>query len=261
MRQALKIAKYEMLNVLKSRWIVLYALFFMAMTSALFHFGGGSARVALSLLNVLLFVVPLVSILYGTMYLYNGRDFAMLLLAQPIRRRSLFAGMYLGLAVPLVICFVLGVSVPFLVFDDGKNAVVVWLLLLAGLMTTLIFTAFAFWCTTCCDEKVRGFSVALALWLFLAVLYDGLVLVIAFALSDYPLDKPMLVLAMANPIDLARIIILMKLDASALMGYTGAVFREFFGSARGIVIAIVLMGVWTALPLVVAARSFARKDF
>lgn len=257
----LKIAKYEILDVLKSRWAILYALFFAVVTVALFRFGGGGSRVALSLMNIVLFVIPLVSTIYGTMYLYNARDFTTLLLSQPISRRSLFLGMYLGLSLPLALCFALGVLIPFLLFDGGKNAVVVSLVLLSGILLTLIFTAFAFWLTTRFDEKVKGFGVALALWLFLAIIYDGIVLAIAFAFSDYPLDKLMLALGMANPIDLARMTVLMKLDASALMGYTGAVFREFFGGAKGIVIAIVLMGVWTALPLVVAARSFARKDF
>lgn len=71
----------------------------------------------------------------------------------------------------------------------------------------------------------------------------------------------MLVLGMANPIDLARMTILMKLDASALMGYTGAVFREFFGSITGIAVVLALMTLWTLAPLIAAARAFSKKDF
>ena len=64
---------------------------------------GGDTRTLLSLSNIVLFVVPLMTIVYGTIYLYNSREFIELLLAQPIKRRTLFTGLYLGLAIPLVV--------------------------------------------------------------------------------------------------------------------------------------------------------------
>ncbi len=39
-------------------------------------------------------------------------------------------------------------------------------------------------------------------------------------------------LSALNPIDLSRILILLQLDVSAMMGYTGAVFKDFFGTYR-----------------------------
>lgn len=141
----------------------------------LFRFGGGGSRVALSLMNAVMFIIPLVRTIYGTMYLYNARDFTTLLLSQPIRRNMLFIGMYLGLMFPLALCFVLGVLIPFLWFDGDKSLSVLVLLLVSGVMLTLIFTAFALLLTTQFDEKVKGFGATLVLWLFLAVVYDGIV--------------------------------------------------------------------------------------
>jgi hypothetical protein len=43
----------------------------------------------------------------------------------------------------------------------------------------------------------------------------------------------MIILSALNPIDLGRILFLMKFDIAALMGYTGAVFQRFFGSGLG----------------------------
>ena len=74
-------------------------------------FGSAAAtRRLLSLMNVVLLLVPLVSIVFGTMYLYNAREFTELLLAQPVHRRQLFAGLYLGLALPLSAAFVVGLG-------------------------------------------------------------------------------------------------------------------------------------------------------
>lgn len=68
------------------------------------------------------------------------------------------------------------------------------------------------------------------MWLFLAVIYDGLFLISLIVFNEYPLDKFSLAATMFNPLD-SRILILLKLDISVLLGYTGAVFKDFFGTA------------------------------
>jgi Cu-processing system permease protein len=88
-----------------------------------------------------------------------------------------------------------------------------------------------------------------------------LVLLTIFVLGDYPIEKPMLALTMLNPIDLARITVLLEFDISALMGYTGAVFNRFFGSFYGMITAIGSMLIWLVLPLYGATRRFRKMDF
>lgn len=63
-----------------------------------------------------------------------------------------------------------------------------------------------------------------------------------------------------NPVDLARIIILLQLDISALMGYTGAFYKNFFGSHLGILFSTGVLFIWIFLPLAMATRIFAKKD-
>ena len=65
----------------------------------------------------------------------------------------------------------------------------------------------------------------------------------------------------ANPVDLARVLMLLRFDVPALMGYTGAVFERFFGGAGGTLAAISALVLWTVGPLLLGARSFRRKDF
>ena len=50
-------------------------------------------------------------------------------------------------------------------------------------------------------------------------------------------------------------------DAAALMGYPGAVFERFFGSGAGLALAGAALLAWTAVPFLLGARGFARKDF
>jgi Cu-processing system permease protein len=63
-----------------------------------------------------------------------------------------------------------------------------------------------------------------------------------------------------NPIDLGRISIMLKMDVSALMGYTGALYKDFFGSSSGILFTVGIMLLWIILPLWWALRVFKKKD-
>ena len=261
-RTTRKIVKYELRDVLRSRSLIAYALFFLAVTDVLLRFGGG-ARAALSLMNVVLLLIPLVSIVFGTIYLYHAREFTELLLAQPVHRRQLFAGQYLGLALPLSAAFVagLGGAMAFHAGEDTGHAATLIVVAACGVMLTFVFTAFAALIAARIDDKVKGIGVAIGLWLGLTVLYDGLVMLGLMSFADYPLERPALALMLANPIDLARGLILMRLDVSALMGYTGAVFEKFFGSAGGTLLASMALVLWTGVPLLLGARRFQRKDF
>jgi Cu-processing system permease protein len=133
-------------------------------------------------------------------------------------------------------------------------------LVLIGMALTAIFSALAIFGSVRMRDKARGIGVAILAWFYFSLLYDGLVLFLLFQFSDYPLEKPAIVLGALNPIDLGRIMLLLRLDSSAMMGYTGAVFQEFFGSTAGIFIVLGLLTLWTAIPLWAAVRRFNRKD-
>lgn len=261
-RTTTKIIHYEVRDVLRSRSLIAYALFFLGLTDVLLRFGGGT-RAALSLMNVVLLLIPLVSIVFGTIYLYNAREFTELLLAQPVHRRQLFAGQYLGLALPLSAAFVagLGGAVALHSGEADTQLSTLFVVGVCGVVLTFIFTAFTALIAARIDDKVKGIGVAIGLWLAATVLYDGLVMLGMMTLADYPLERPALAAMIANPIDLARVLILMRLDVSALMGYTGAVFEKFFGNAGGTALASLALVLWTGVPLLLGARRFQRKDF
>lgn len=263
MTAAIKIIKYELSDIFRSKWVILYVVFFFLITDALFRFGGSSARVMLSLMNVVLVIIPLMSVVFGVMYLYNNREFIELMLSQPIDRRSLFAGLFAGLAVPLSLGFVAGVGIPFLIhgFEDMAHWEVLGLLLAAGVFLTAIFIALAFLISIVHEDKVMGLGVAIFNWLLFSVIFDGVVLLIITLFGDYPLEKAMIALTMLNPIDLARVLVLLKFDVAALMGYTGAVFQEFFGRTAGVGISLFALHLWVFILFWLGKRRFSRKDF
>ncbi len=263
MRLTLHIAWYTIRDLTRNRWGLLYACFFAVVTIGLFHLQAQSAKVVVSLMSVCLFLIPLVSSLFGTIYLYNSREFIELVLTQPVSRRTVFFGMFTGLAAALVAGFSLGVGVPSVIFGSWSTAHFLSssLLILVGAILTVIFLALAFLLALRFDDRGKGLAAALGVWLFAALLYDGLVLLGAMAFADYPLEFPLLFASMANPIDLARVILLTHTDWAALMGYTGAVFQRFFGTTLGLAIASLSLAAWAAVPLMFGLRTFRTKDF
>ncbi|MDX1472133.1 MAG: ABC transporter permease, partial [Flavobacteriaceae bacterium] len=108
---------------------------------------------------------------------------------------------------------------------------------------------------------IKGFGYAIVLWLFLAVVYDGLFLMSLIYFEDYPLDYFSLTATILNPVDLSRVLILLKLDISALLGYTGAVFQKFFGTSFGFIISFIALSLWVIIPVYFIKLISSRKDF
>lgn len=257
------IIKTEWKSLLRGKWVIGYTLIFLILTDTLLRFGGGGPETLLSLSNIMLLFIPLVGMIYGILYIYQSREFVELLLTQPIDRKVLYWGLFLGISTPLMAAFIIGSLLPLawhgiLALDGGSAALVLGL----GGMLTLIFVSLGFvFGLMFYDDRIKGFGFTIVIWLFLAILYDGLVLMLVFLFGDYPLEQFVIVVSMLNPIDLARILVMLEFDISALMGYTGAVFNRFFGQNTGLVTASGMLMVWLVIPTWLGLRIFRKKDF
>lgn len=257
-----KIIKFEFSNALRSKWIIFYFSFFALLSFLMFNFESESGKAVLSLMNVVLIIIPLVSIIFGTMYVYNSNDYIQMVLCQPLDRRSLYFGLYLGNAFPLALSFVVGVLIGFVLNGvDPAGVTAVLILLINGFALTLIFTSIAFLTAINFTDKAKGLGASVIVWLLLAVIYDGLILFVTYFFRDYPIENIILAISLINPIDLARILFILDFNISALMGYTGALFNKFFGTSLGVIVSISLMTLWFIIPFLFGLRSFNKKDF
>lgn len=252
-----RIVKYVLHDILRGRVAIAYTLVLLAAGFGLFNLGGDIDKGLVSILSVVLMIVPLTSSVFATIHYYNSYEFIELLSTQPIRRHTILLGEYLGVSAALGIAFLAGIGLPIILYARSATA---GCIVAAGLLLTLVFVSIAFLVAVCSRDKARGMGVALILWLFFALLFDGILLFIVVAFQDYPVEKATIGLVALNPIGLARTFVMLQMDASALMGMTGAVMREFFGSAAGIAYTVGVLILWIVAPLALALRVFARKD-
>jgi len=240
-----------------------YFAFYLLLGLVLLFLNNDLSKAVITLMNVIIVLVPLIATVFGVMYYYNSKEFTELLLAQPLKRSTIFLGLYLGVAFSLAMSLIFGLGIPFMFYGIFKSSAI-WdfsLLLITGAFLTFIFTALAFNIALSHENRIKGFGYAMLLWLFLAIIYDGIFLMSLVFFEDYPLDKLSLVGTMLNPIDLSRTLILLKLDISALLGYTGAVFKQFFGTNMGLIVSMVMLTSWVIFPVLRIVYKSKRKDF
>ena len=252
-----RIIKIILSDILKNKIVLVYTLILAILSWSSFGMEDNTAKGMLTVLNVILFTVPLVSILFATIYIYNSAEFIELLVSQPIKRSKIWISLFISLSLSLIISFLIGSGIPLLINAPNLNGI---MMLLIGVLITAIFVSLAFLSAIFNRDKARGIGASIVIWLFFALIFDGLILFLLFQFSDYPIEKPMIFVTSLSPIDLARIQMLLHLDASAMMGYTGALFKEYFGNGIGIIISLLLLILWVIIPFILSLKKFKTKD-
>ncbi|MVT09568.1 ABC-2 transporter permease [Chitinophaga tropicalis] len=252
-----KMTRYVMADILRNRIVIAYMLFLMVISFSIFSLEDNTSKGLLSLLNIVLLIVPLVSLIFSTIYVYNSAEFIELLVSQPVKRKVIWTSLFCGLAVALCLAFIVGVGIPVLIYAPGVTG---WIMMACGCLLSAVFVSLALWGAVKIRDKAKGIGLAIMIWLLFTLLFDGLILWLLFQFADYPIENGMVAVISLNPVDLCRIFMLLFLDMSALMGYTGAVFKQFFGSVLGMIVSCMIMVLWVIIPFLLSLRIFNRKD-
>jgi len=252
-----RILKYVFIDILKNKIVVAYCLVLAMFSWVSFGLEDSTGKGILTVLNIVLLTVPLVSVLFSTIYIYNSNEFIELLASHPVKRQTIWLALFTGLSLSLSTAFVIGAGIPVMVFSEPGTAI---MMTLAGVFLSVIFIAIAMLSSIYTRDKAKGIGVSLMLWLYFALLFDGIVLFLFFQFADYPIENVVVMLSALSPVDLCRILILLHLDISAMMGYTGAVFVKLFGTGTGLVLSFGLLSMWVMIPYYLSMRKFINKD-
>jgi Cu-processing system permease protein len=254
----LKLLKYALYDILKSRFAIIYTFFLVLIAISIYQISDDLSKVSLSLMNIMIMIVPLISAVFATTHFYNNLEFIELMLAQPVKRSQVFLSQLFAVILMLSLSILIGFGLPMLLWGADTSLIT---LLAVGIMLSAVFAGFAFLASVLTRDKAKAIGISLGLWIYFSLVYDGFVLYIIYSLADYPLEKLTLGLVILNPVDLGRILMLMQLDISALMGYTGAFFKQFFASNVGWLVATGALVIWMVVPNLIATRVFGKRDF
>ena len=267
------VAREEFRRALETRWMFGFTVLLAALVLGLSFFGLGQsrevgfqsfARVTLSLMNLVLFIVPLTGLVLGVTSVTGSSGTLPLLLAQPVGRGEVLAGKLFGLAGALTVAQLVGfggggVIVALQAGADQVNG----FLALTGLSVALGWLSVS---TSLCiavlwPDRLKAMSAALLLWLLMVVAYDLVVLGATTMLRGLPLQSVLFPALLLNPVDLARVLTTLAVGSGALFGPTSAVLMKMFGSAGGIALGLAVLVVESVAPMLIAVRVFRRRDW
>ena len=171
----IKIIRYTFFDLIRSSWTYFYFGFYLLLSIILLFLNNDIAKSVITLMNIITILIPLISTVFGVMYYYNSREFIELLLAQPIPRKNIFLGQYIGISISLSLSLIIGLGVPFLIYGLAISSEIFnfLMLIITGVFLNFIFVGFSYLIGLYNENKIKGFSLAIFVWLFMAVIYDG----------------------------------------------------------------------------------------
>ena len=114
------IAGQELRVTLRSKWVQIFAVVFVVLTLAISYFGmmtsivvgfEGFTRTTASLLNLVLYLIPMFALAAGTLSFSIDKGAAEMLFSQPVLRSEVLLGKVLGLFSSLATAVVFGFGV------------------------------------------------------------------------------------------------------------------------------------------------------
>jgi len=267
------IARQELVINIRNRWTIVFAGVFSALVLTISYFGlvtGGTvgfqgfARTSASLLNMVLYLIPLVALTMGTLSFTSEKSASELLFSQPVTRDEILLGKFLGLFASIFTATVIGFGLAGVIIaaKAGPEGALRYTALIGfSLLLALIFLSLSAFISAVCRRKTKAFGAALFVWFFFVLFYDLVVIGATFLFKERTANTFIFGSLFGNPVDMVRVASLMTLNGKEIFGAGGAALLRFLGG-EGLSVAILLiaLSLWVAAPLLVAQRLLRRQD-
>lgn len=266
------ISSRELRESVGSRWFLLYTAAFAALGLGVSYISAASAgglglsgfgRTTAGLVNLVLLVVPLMSLTAGAGSIASDRERGMLayLLAQPVARWEVLVGKYLGLAGALAACISLGLGACAAVLaikgESTNPASIAWL---AGLSFGLALAMLSVGMLVSVLARKASVAVGTAVFLWLVLVFVTDLGLMAGALAFRIRIEQLFFISLANPLQVFKMWSLHAVEASLdVLGPAGLYATDTYGAKLNAMFAASL-AVWSILPLVVAGFVFSRRS-
>lgn len=267
------IARQELRVLLRSRWVVAYGAVFAVLTFGVGYFGlavieftgfQSLDRTAVSLLNLVLYVVPLATLLMAVQSFRPEGGVTEQLLAEPLTGAEIVLGKLAGLAGAhaLSVLAGFGLTGALIAVRVGTGGLRAYLAVVAfTLLVGLVFSSLGALITLLARRSLRAYSLVLVAWFVLVLLFDLLVVGLTFAVPERWANRLALGALFANPVDATRVAALLTISGKELFGPAGAVLvRALGGTGPAVALLAGALLVWIAIPAGIAVLVLRRQE-
>jgi Cu-processing system permease protein len=267
------IARQELIVNIRNRWTLIFAASFGALVLTISYFGlitagrigfQGFARTSASLLNLVLYIVPLVALTMGCQSFTSEKGASELLFAQPVTRAEILLGKLTGLFASITTATVAGFGLAGIIIaaKAGTAGAIRYPIFVGlSLLLALVFLVLSALVSTVCHRKSKAFGGALFLWFFFVLFYDLIVIGGTFLMRERAANQFIFASLFGNPVDMTRVAGLMALDGKEIFGAAGAALVRYLGGdAASILLLVAGLFVWVVVPFALSRRLIERQD-
>jgi len=258
-RTAAYVAGREMRLGFRNPWAYSFMALFCLFSLALLlmpsdRLAEGYSAAAGSMLNLMLYLLPLMTLLIGSFSLASEKEEGSwdLLATYPMGTFAFLAGKMAGLAAVLlsVVAFGFGLTgVLGALAGKAPDAGVLGMFFAFAAGLILLFLAAAAVIGTLAESRWQALTVSVAVWFFLIIAWPTL-LIAGLGLLPHPWIKPVLAaLTAINPAELVRLFVVVKLGGGSVFGPEYYAWMNWVRGAGGTVgfLAVCLLWIATAL--------------
>ncbi|MGX1902347.1 ABC transporter permease [Thermolongibacillus altinsuensis] len=253
--------KYQWMTMIRSKWLISFGVLFTILAAILVGSSGnesfsGFTRSTAALLNLSLLLIPLVTLLTGSLFLSGEKEDGRLalLLTYPISTRALIGGLYIGsfLSLLTVISFGYGgASIALFLIGGGWSS----FFFLSFFLTVLlagIFLAISMFIGLYTSNRLQAIGVSLLIWAFFVLFYEFFIVGI---LSMIPKGwvLPLFVLSIImNPVELVRVWTITAMKSGTIFGPQLYEWTKWAESMNGQFVFFGVACIWMVIPLIFA---------
>lgn len=263
----------EWLESLRNRWIQIFIALFFGLSSFIIFIGSQNPsgvgfesfnRTTASLLNLVIFLVPVLTLLLGSMSLSGEKEQGTLnlLLSKPINGTELILGKYFGLAAAVVLSILLGFGLTgtFLAFQVSvQDARTFFVILFLSMILSLAFLSLSILISVWAERRMSAVISAVLVWFVMIILYDFLLMGAAAWLQGKALLYFLLFAILLNPADSLRIYAIMQMDGQSVFGPAVVELSRLLNQQSIEVLLLFTILLWMIFPMIAAIYLFNRR--
>lgn len=265
------IARHQLTLLARSKWLTAFGVLF-TLLAILIAFLGDSAstgfqgfnRMTASLLNLNLLLVPLLSLLLGSLFISGEKEDGglTLLLTYPIPFSSLMMGKYIGLFVAVwsVITFSYGaVFILISLLGVLASLKVILLFYLYTIFLLLIFLSLSVTVGLFSKSRFQALGISIILWAFFVLFYEFIIMGVSLIVSTQWIQMLVSISIFLNPVELIRVWAILSLDGASVFGPGFYDMTVWASGWLGTLMFAVSVFFWGLFPLFISSVLVRRR--
>ncbi len=270
----LTVAETEVITSVRNKWTHIFTAIFTVLVLGISYFGltasgyTGSmqdfSRTTLSLLNLILYIIPLVSLVIGVMSFSGDGRLNEILYSQPLNRWEVQSGKLLGLLIVIFSATALGFGISGLIILMRVGAEGVFKYLVFVLLSNLlgfVFVGISAFVSAIARQRARAFGISILVWFIFLIFYDLVIIGATTFLKGKIAATFAMVSLLGNPVDIVRVLSLITLNSPEIFGPAGAAFLKFMGgSLQTYLILTADLILWLFATSFLSIKIFSKQD-